>query len=152
MVEKYENFRIVPKTSDCHETSSLTNFLSIDVALSGHIYSTLTASFSGEKAQILFQFDKMKTYDSILRQKYVERLLYFVIQKDNGGFTPDEFAKHLTSNGISPKSIKGRRNPLGKTEPDPRNDFLFTVQKAAQDYGIFFYHHGTRSKKKVLRR
>ena len=90
----------------------------------------------------------MKTYDSILRQKYVERLLYFVIQKDNGGFTPDEFAKHLTSNGISPKSIKGRRNPLGKTEPDPRNDFLFTVQKAAQDYGIFFYHHGTRSKKK----
>jgi hypothetical protein len=84
---------------------------------------------------------KRVTYDSQQRQKFVEALVNLVTDIDNEGFTPDDFSTYLATHGIMPKSKKDNRTP------DPRNDLLTTIQKAAQDYGICFYYHGVRGKK-----
>jgi hypothetical protein len=78
------------------------------------------------------------------RDKFVERILYLVIERDNQGFTPLEFKNYLSSYGIVSKK---KKNPTSTKEINLQNDLVSTLQKVAQDYGVLFYHHGTRGNK-----
>lgn len=78
------------------------------------------------------------SFDSLERKKFVKAILDLTEEKDNMGWSPDEFFTYLDKCGIPPKCKKG------KVLPDRRNDLLTTTQKAAQDWGIIFYHTGKK--------
>lgn len=81
--------------------------------------------------------------DSAERNKFVKAILDFTTEKDNSGFTPEEFFEYLDKIGLRAKS-----KIISTNEPNRRNDLLSTTQKAAQDWGIMFLHVGQKGNNK----
>ena len=85
-----------------------------------------------------------KTVDSIQRNKFVISFLELVESEDNCGVTPQEFFEYLQEKKIPSKSKKKNGDPY------PPNDFVTTLQKLSQDYGVICYYDGSRSENRYF--
>ena len=101
----------------------------------------ITPDPGGKMKQFVKKPKSQGSLERVLRaESVVDAFVDFTISRQNQGFTPREFFKHLDKVGLAAKSQPYRDEPVSEHQ----NDFVMCCSKATQDWLIKVYYSPTR--------